>query len=59
MNGLQETLFHIPVICIPYYAFDQYKLAVRLRAFGAGIWLIRSTLTAQQITNHRGCDDHF
>ena len=51
MNGLQETLFHaIPVICIPY-AFDQYELAARLSAFGAGIWLSRSTLTAQQITN--------
>jgi UDP:flavonoid glycosyltransferase YjiC (YdhE family) len=41
MNGLQEIPFHIPVICIPY-AFDQYQLAVRLRAFGAGIWLTGS-----------------
>ena len=51
MNGLQETLFHgIPVICIPY-AFDQYELAVRMSAFGAGIWLTRSDISAQQITN--------
>ena len=39
MNGLQETLFHgIPVICLPY-AFDQFELATRLSAFGAGIRL--------------------
>jgi len=51
MNGLQETLFHgIPVICIPY-AFDQFELATRLSAFGAGIGLNRAEISAQQITN--------
>ena len=51
MSGLQETLFHgIPVICIPY-AFDQYELATRLSAFGAGIWLTRMDISAQRVTN--------
>ena len=51
MNGLQETLFQgIPVICIPY-AFDQFELATRLSAFGAGIGLSRADISPQIITN--------
>ena len=51
MNGLQEALFHgIPVMCIPY-AFDQFEMATRLSACGAGTGLSRINISAQIITN--------
>ena len=51
MSGLQETLFHgIPVICIPYL-FDQFELATKLSACGAGIGLSKADISAQIITN--------